>query len=75
MPNAHGVDTAPCLVLTLAEAKALYGLIETLSGYNPENVFAWDGTDSLDDDTTRAAAKLYAACGAKVPRGLLPGAA
>jgi len=61
--------TKPALVLTREEAAAIYDIINELSGFNPENVFAWDGTDSLDDAPTRASAKLYKAVGRSVPEG------
>jgi len=38
-----------------------------LSGYNPENVFSWDGTDSLKEPTISACVKVYRAAGQRVP--------
>ena len=55
------------ITLTAEECKALHELIDQLSGGNPENVFAWDGTDDLADATTRAAAKVFMAAGRDVP--------
>lgn len=45
------------------ELAALYELIHQLSGGNPGNVFAHDGSDSLEDPTTSAAVKLFWATG------------
>lgn len=56
--------------LSKDECKALYDLIDGLSGCNPENVFAWDGSDSLDDPTTSACVKIYKMVGRGVPKGL-----
>jgi hypothetical protein len=56
------------LNLTKEEATGIYEIICQLSGWNPENVFAWDGTDSLDHTVTRATAKLYKAVGKPVPK-------
>ena len=55
------------LTLSSGEAAALFDIIDQLSGFSPENVFAWDGSDSLEDTTTRAAAKLFKAAGRSVP--------
>jgi len=57
--------------LTKEECEALHDLIGMLSGHNPENVFAWDGTDSLEDPTTSACVKVYKAVGASVPKNLV----
>jgi hypothetical protein len=51
------------ILLTKKEAEALYDLIDGLSGGSPENAFAHDGTDSLDDPTTSACVKIYSATG------------
>ena len=59
--------------LSQEECKALYDLIDGLSGGNPENVFAWDGTDSLDDPTTSAAAKVFTGAGRSIPESLETG--
>lgn len=48
---------------TTEELQALYELIDQLSGGNPGNVFAHDGSDSLEDLTTSTAVKLYWATG------------
>ena len=61
------MSTAIALVLTQEEAGAILEIIDQLSGGSPENVFAWDGSDSLSDPTTRAAAKLFVAVGQDVP--------
>lgn len=49
------------VTFTAEEAAAIEELIDSLSGGNPENAFAHDGSDSLDDVQTRAIAKLYKA--------------
>jgi hypothetical protein len=58
------------VTLTAEEARALFDIIDQLAGGNPESVFAWDGTDSPFDPTSRAAAKLFVAVGRPVPKGL-----
>ena len=55
------------ITLTKEECEAVHEMISMLSGCNPENVFAWDGTDSNEDTTTRAFAKIYKMAGANVP--------
>jgi len=55
------------LSLTREEAKAVHEIIDQLSGGNPQNVFAWDGTDNLENPTTRAMAKIYLMAGEKIP--------
>ena len=55
------------MTLTTEEAKALYQLIEILTGGNAHSAFAWDGTDSVDDPMTSATVKLYLAAGEDVP--------
>lgn len=61
------------ITLTHEEAEAIHELIGILSGGNPENVFSWDGKDSMADPTTSACVKIYAAIGQKVPDNLDPG--
>lgn len=56
-------STKKDLLLTIEEAEAIVGIIDGLSGGNPENVFANDGTDTMEDVTTRTFAKLYMAVG------------
>lgn len=56
--------------MTEAEMKALYDLIEQLSGGNAENVFAWDGSDDASDPTTSACVKLFKAKGVRLPDNL-----
>jgi hypothetical protein len=60
----------PDVTLTEAECKALHDLIGQLAGGNPENVFAWDGTDDAADPTTAACVKVYRAAGKSIPEGL-----
>lgn len=64
-----GKDHAVC-AFTADEARALFGLIDELSGNNASNVFLWDGTDDPADPTVSACLKLFAACGRRVPDDL-----
>jgi len=61
-----------CVILNKKEAEAVVELLDQLSGGNPENVFAWDGSDDLADATTSAVYKLFKACGKNVPANLKP---
>jgi len=58
------------ITLTVEECKALYELIDSLSGCNAGNVFGWDGSDDLSDPTTSACAKVFRAAGKEVPKEL-----
>ena len=58
------------VTLTLAEARAIYDLLDSLSGYNAANVFAWDGSDDQSDPGISGPAKIFRACGQRVPEGL-----
>jgi hypothetical protein len=60
----------PVVSLTKEECHAIFELIDQLSGGNPENAFANDGSDSMDDPTTPACVKIYKACGRSVPGNL-----
>lgn len=53
--------------LTTAEMCALYDLIAELTGGNPENVFAWDGTDDIAEPRISAMVKVFRANGRSVP--------
>lgn len=55
------------LTLTAAECRALYDLIDMLSGGNANGVFGEEMPGGLDDDTSRACAKVFAAAGRRVP--------
>ncbi len=55
------------VTLTEDECKAVHEMIDMLSGCNPENVFAWDGTDDPSDPQTSAFVKIYKAVGQRVP--------
>lgn len=55
------------IILSTAECTALFETLEQLTGGNPENVFAWDGSDDPDDPTTSAWAKVFVAAGRSVP--------
>mgnify|MGYP001615456865 FL=1 len=59
------------ITLTREECEALYDLIDQLSGGNPENVFAWDGTDDLSRPCISAAVKLFTAAAEDVPENLV----
>lgn len=48
---------------TTEECREIAEIVASLSGSNPENVFAHDGTDSLDDVVIRAFVKLYKEAG------------
>lgn len=56
--------------MTQEEVEAVFDMISMLSGCSPENVFAWDGTDSLEDPSISAAYKIFKACGRNVPENL-----
>jgi len=56
--------------LTKEEASAVFDWLDSLSGCSPENIFAWDGTDSMDDPSTSAAYKIFKACKRGVPENL-----
>lgn len=56
--------------LSKEECKALHDLIGMLSGHNPENVFAWDGSDDPADPIISACVKVYRAAGRNVPKNL-----
>lgn len=58
--------------LTKAECQSVYNVIGMLSGGNPENVFAWNGEDSISDAEVSAFAKIFHAIGERVPDNLLP---
>lgn len=70
--NAGDVNNSITAGVTLTpdEAEAIYELIDELSGGNADNVFANDGTDTLDDVRTRAAAKVFKAAGEDIPSDL-----
>lgn len=55
---------------TNEEIKALYDVISELSGGNPENLFAWDGNDDINDPTISATVKIFKMCDKKYPANL-----
>lgn len=61
------------VTLTTEECKAIYELIDQLSGFNPGNVFAWDGTDSMDDPTTSGCVRIFREAGKEIPDNLMVG--
>lgn len=61
------MDTVNQITLTKEECKGVHETIMQLSGHNPENVFHWDGSDSLLDPATSAFAKIYLITGNPVP--------
>lgn len=58
------------VTLSRAECEALHELISQLSGHNPENVFAWDGSDDISDPSTIACVKVFLAAGRSVPESM-----
>lgn len=52
---------------TKDEVGEIYNLIDELSGSNPENGFAWDGTDDPKHPTTSALVKIFKSVGASIP--------
>lgn len=54
------------VTLTQAECKALYEIIDQLSGFNAGNVFAGE-TDDPKDPIVSACAKVFMAAGKNVP--------
>lgn len=56
--------------LTAEECKALYALLDEMSGDNADACFSRDGTDTLTDPTTSALVKVFRAAGEEVPEGL-----
>jgi len=58
-------------VFSETEVAEIYDLISELSGNDPGNVFAWDGTDTLDNVNCRAMFKVFRTVGASVPQSLL----
>lgn len=53
------MNTVENVTFTTKEAQIIVEIIDSLSGGNPENVFAHDGNDSLDDAETLAFVKLF----------------
>jgi hypothetical protein len=41
-----------------------------MSGGNPENGFAWDGTDDINEPVTSALVKIFKSVGRKIPKNL-----
>lgn len=67
---SRGLGMEGCVILTKKEAEAVFEWAEAATGCSPENTFAWDGSDSLDDPSTSAAYKIFKACGRNVPENL-----
>ncbi len=65
-----GLGMEGCVILTKEEVEAAFEWLEAATGCSPENVFAWDGTDSLKDASTSAAYKIFKACRRRVPENL-----
>jgi hypothetical protein len=57
----------PIVALTKAECAAVHDMIDMRPGCNPENVFAWDGSDDMSDPGTSAFVKIDKAAGRSVP--------
>lgn len=53
--------------LTEEEAKAIYDIIDELSGGNAANVFSWDGDDDMNDPKTTGLVKIFKAAEKDVP--------
>lgn len=58
------------VTFTKEEVAAIYELIGQLSGHNPENAFAWDGTDDPKSPYTSALVKLFRSVGRTIPENL-----
>jgi len=56
------------ITFTKGECEIILTIISQLSDGYPENIFAWDGTDSIRDSIIYVAAKLYRAAGERVPK-------
>jgi hypothetical protein len=67
MPNEPNQSD---LTLTRAEAKALFDIIDNLTGGSPENLFDWEEGDNPADPDTSALLKLFTFCGQDVPEYL-----
>jgi hypothetical protein len=65
------VKKEPVMVsFTKEEVKEIYNFVDSMSGGNPENGFAWDGTDDINDPTTSALVKIFKSVGRKIPENL-----
>lgn len=62
--------TPPAVLLTQAEAEAVFEWLDQLTGSSPENVLAWNGSDDPNDPATAAAVKIFRAVKRPVPEGL-----
>jgi hypothetical protein len=58
------------VTFTAEEVRAIFDWLEGLSGCSPENVFSWDGEDSLAEPSISAAYKVFKAVGRNVPENL-----
>jgi len=67
--KVHGL---PEVGLTKEEAKAIFEWADGMTGCSPENVFCWDGTDSMEEVNDRAAYKIFKACGRTTPDSMEP---
>jgi hypothetical protein len=70
MPLFDGGLKMDGVYLTKEEAEAVFEWLDGLTGCSPENVFVWDGTDSLNDPSISAAYKIFKACKRHVPENL-----
>ncbi len=57
-------------VLDEEEAKAVYEVMDQLSGGNPGGIFNWGGLDDPAHPQTSAFVKIYKLAGKPVPNGL-----
>lgn len=58
------------VTFTAEEVKEIYNFVNAMSGGNPENGFAWDGTDDISDPTTSALVKIFKSVGREIPENL-----
>lgn len=55
------------VTFTKEEVGYIYDLIDSLSGGNASNGFAWDGTDDPSHAGTAALIKIFKTVGCKIP--------
>ena len=65
-----GLQMNDCVLLTKEEVEAVFDWVDGMTGCSPENIFAWDGTDTLEDPGISAAYKIFKACKRRVPKNL-----
>jgi hypothetical protein len=60
----------PSVTFTAEEVKEIYNFVDAMSGGNPENGFAWDGTDDINEPVTSALVKIFKSVGREIPENL-----